>query len=137
MTKNEETHCAKTGWGPRTWMGTAAASLSTCALALFVCAVLLSACAEASPDELFYIQDDQRSVSAPGIIGARANGKGCASSKGDALEKARRSAWYNLRSVTGQGRYTVKYRIIDFIPSAPDAQNYFCYEVEAESMPVR
>jgi len=94
----------------------------------------LAACSEVVPGEMRYIQEDQRRVENPGKIGARAIGRGCDSTKGDALEMARRVALYNLRSVTGQARYTVTYRITNFIPSAPEAQDYYCYEVEAESV---
>ena len=107
------------------------------ALLLVLSVGLIVGCAEISPNELIFIRDDQREVSAPGIIGAKANGRGCASTKGDALEQAKRSAWYNLRSVTGHARYTITYTITNFVPSVPPAQDYFCYEVVAESVGVR
>jgi hypothetical protein len=81
---------------------------------LALCALLaLGACAAPRPTgELLGIQDDQHAIANPGKIGASATGQGCGLTLQEALTSARRVAHFNLRTLTGEARYNVRYDLV-------------------------
>lgn len=90
--------------------------------------LLAAACAEDRPKgPIDYVQDENFAISDPGGRQATATGTGCATTMRQALTIAERTAHYNLRGVTGPGRYRVRY---DTLRDYREGDR-FCAEVEA------
>lgn len=77
--------------------------------------------------ELLGIEDDQHRIANPARIGASATGKGCGVTRQEALTSAQRVAHFNLRSLTGQARYNVRF---DLVAETRTTQGV-CIEVSA------
>ncbi|HUJ75127.1 MAG TPA: hypothetical protein VL359_09725, partial [bacterium] len=62
---------------------------------------------------------------------AMATGIGCGFTSQDALAKARDTAAFNLRTVTGQANYRVSYQVLRNVPDPSQV----CVEVRAQATP--
>ncbi len=78
-----------------------------------------------------YIQDDQFEIGNPSRTEARATGIACGDSEKDALQKAKKTAHYNLRGITGNANYAVLFSLPREVPE----EGPFCVEVEAQAIP--
>lgn len=102
------------------------------AVALLLLTLLGGCSAEPPLGDLDRIQDDQYSIANPSRDRASATGIGCAATAGDAVAKARDIAQFNLRTLTGAGRYRVQYRTLREVHQPGQA----CWEVEAKAVPL-
>ena len=104
---------------------------------LLVCTALLAAGCGSSPgtptlEERFpYIQDDKFDIENPSQTEASATGIACGDSEKDALKKARKTAHYNLRGITGNAKYAVLFSLPREVPE----EGRFCVEVKAQAIP--
>ena len=84
--------------------------------------------------DLVHIQDDQYAIDNPSKDRAIATGIGCGAFVKDAVANAQDIAQFNLRTLTGAGKYRVEYRVLH---SVPPQQGQACVEVEAKAVPLR
>lgn len=106
------------------------------AIATAIAAVLLTglaACAGEGPEraERFpYIHEPNFQVENPSRDRASATGIGCGGTEKEALADARNTASYNLRGVTGNSNYKIRFHVLRDIPK----ENSFCVEVKATAV---
>lgn len=81
--------------------------------------------------ELGNIGDKRHSVFNPSKRNAEATGVGCGPTRAGAIKTARRVSLFNLRGVTGNARYQVKFKVID---EKPGVKKY-CVEMSARARP--
>lgn len=97
-------------------------------------AVLAVACAETrtggESGSLLYIEDRNFQVENPSKDHASATGIGCGGTERDASLEARRTARFNLRGVTGNANYKIRFTHVRDIPRA----GLFCMEVKATAV---
>ena len=99
--------------------------------ALLTALLLVAGCSEPRPTgELLGIQDDQHTIANPGKIGASATGRGCAVTYNEALTSAQRVAQFNLRTLTGEARYNVRFEVV----SATETPQGYCVVLSARAM---
>lgn len=79
---------------------------------------------------LDFIRPERYAVQNPSRTAARVTGTGCSGTEGGAQVEARDTALYNLRSVTGNANYQVRYRVLRIYP----AGNRICADVEATAV---
>jgi hypothetical protein len=92
---------------------------------------LLAGCGAPRPTgELLGIQDDQHAIAHPSKIGASATGSGCGTTQKEALTSARRVAQFNLRTLTGEARYNVRFDLV----SETQTPQGFCVELSAKAV---
>lgn len=97
-------------------------------------AVLAAGCSsEGPPGELRAILPGQHQIAHPGVIDASATGEGCGPTRTRALTSAQRVAHFNLRTLTGQGRYNVRF---DLVGERETAQGV-CIQVNAVAVAPR
>ena len=100
---------------------------------LVLCAgLLVGACGGSYFDKpveerLPYIQDPNFKIRNLSADRASATGIACAGTQREAVLLARRTAHYNLRGVTGNARYRIRYALPRPLPEKGE----FCVEVEA------
>ena len=113
-------------------------------LPLGVAAVLAAGCAASGPyagtpvngdddeqgGELRRVRDENFKLTNPSRDAASATGIGCGGTKAEALGEARRTAQFNLRGVTGNANYRIRYSVLRELPR-PDT---ICLEVEARAL---
>jgi hypothetical protein len=95
-------------------------------------------CAPSQPDtsgkERFpYIQDENFSIKQPSEDRASATGIGCGGTEKEATRNARQTAQYNLRGISGNGKYEIQVILLRKFPK----QGLQCVEVEAGAVPSR
>jgi hypothetical protein len=78
-----------------------------------VCGLALAGCGSETFGELRNIQADRHSIANPGKIHASATGLGCGLTQHEALTTAKRVAQFNLRSLTGEGRYNLRFNVLN------------------------
>ena len=103
---------------------------------LLILAVFLPACSSDKPPELPFghlpfIEDDRHNIENPSKDRALATGTGCGYSPGKALSVARKIAEFNLRGLTGEARYGIRFRTVKFMPEP----GRICVEVSAQAIP--
>lgn len=81
--------------------------------------------------ELGNIGDKRHSVFNPSKRNAEATGIGCGPSRADAIKTAFRVSLFNLREVTGNARYQVRFKVIDEKPGVEE----YCVEMSATARP--
>ena len=101
---------------------------------LALLAVLAAACAETRNGEksgnLPYIEDRNFQVENPSKDHASATGIGCGGTENEALLDARNTARFNLRGVTGNATYKIRFTHVRDIPR----EGLFCMEVKATAV---
>ncbi len=80
--------------------------------------------------ELQRVRDENFKLSNPSRNAASATGVGCGGTKAEALGEARRTALFNLRGVTGNANYRVRYALLRELPRP----GTICVEVEARAL---
>ena len=94
-------------------------------------ALLLSGCGGGKPGgALDFIQPDSYEVRNPSKTAARVTGTGCSGTESGAQVEARDTAHYNLRSVTGNADYRVRYRVLRIYPDG----DRICADIEATAV---
>lgn len=83
------------------------------------------------PKDLREIQDDRHRIENPSPKNALATGRGCAYSRREAMETARKVARFNLRSLTGDETYKVRFRLVSEKPE----KGRVCVEMSARARP--
>lgn len=96
---------------------------------------LLSGCGSSYSDlsveeRLPYIQDENFKIENPSRDEASATGIACAGSDAGALKAAKKTARYNLRGVTGNASYNIRFTLLRELPE----KGAFCVEVEAQAV---
>lgn len=81
--------------------------------------------------ELREIRDERHRIENPSKTRALATGIGCGAVRDDAMSSARRVALFNLRSLTGEARYTVEFELLREV----ERPGQICFEVSARAMP--
>jgi hypothetical protein len=93
--------------------------------------LLLAACGGGGAGgPLDFIRPDRYDVQNPSKTAARVTGTGCSGTEGGAQVEARDTALYNLRSVTGNADYQVRYRVLRIYPD----DGRICADVEATAV---
>jgi hypothetical protein len=91
----------------------------------------LAACSEPPRGSLKYLDQEQVRVENPSKDHALATGIGCGATLKEAEQKARETAQFNLRRVTGDARYRVEFTRVREVPEPQQA----CLEMEARAIP--
>ena len=95
--------------------------------------LLLGGCTEGPLGELRDIRPERHSIADPGVVGASATGRGCGHTRSEALDTARRVAQFNLRSLTGSARYSIRYNLL----SETRTEEGVCMEMNALALEPR
>lgn len=124
-------------WNGRWFLGARLQPLLLLA-AMLALLVFLPACAKDPPPgvefpftEFPFTQDDRHSIENPSKDRALATGIGCGISLEHALSVAQRIAQFNLRGLTGEARYRIKFRTLKTMPEPAR----ICVEVSAQAYP--
>ncbi len=124
-------------WNGRWFLGTRRQPLLLLTTMLALLA-FLPACAKEQPPgvefpftEFPFTQDDRHSIENPSKDRALATGIGCGISLEHAQSVARRIAQFNLRGLTGEARYRIKFRTLKTMPEPAR----ICVEVSARAYP--
>jgi len=104
--------------------GPVARKMRLMALGAFLALVLgIQGCAkdEPMPGEMREIRDENHDIYNPSKDMASATGYGCGENYQQAMVNAKRIAEFNLRSLTGHRKYSIRYNTVELYP---DINNY-------------
>ena len=93
----------------------------------------MAACSGEGPqraDRFPYIHEPNYQVENPSRDQASATGIGCGGTEKEALAEARNTASFNLRGVTGNSNYRIRFQLLREIPK----EHKICVEVKATAV---